>query len=310
MGRLIASGNDRRPIPMKLALGPLLYLWKRTEIVEFYQQIAGTPVDIVYLGETVCAKRRPMSAAEWSEIADLLTAAGKQVVLSTLALIEAKSDLAAIRRATSNSRYPVEANDMAAVQMRPEGKPFVAGPHLNIYNRRALGVIQRAGAMRWVAPLELTSSDLKAILEGRPEDLEVEIFAYGRMPLAFSARCFTARAHHCPKDHCETVCDQYSEGLLISAQDGVPFLVLNGVQVQSARVCSLLPELDALRSLGVDVLRLSPQGHHMPEIIQIFRDAIDGAITGDVAYDALLRYAPSDLCNGYFRGGAGMEQRL
>lgn len=293
---------------MKLALGPLLYLWKRAEIGEFYRQIASTPVDIVYLGETVCAKRRPLSGADWAGIADLLAAAGKQVVLSTLALVEAKSDLAAIRRITRNNRYPVEANDMAAVQMRLESTPFVAGPHLNIYNCRALGVIRRAGAMRWVAPIELTASALDGILEGRPEGLEVEVFAYGRMPLAFSARCFTARAHHHPKDHCETVCDQYADGLLISAQDGAPFLVLNGVQVQSAHICSLLLDLDTLRDLSVDVLRLSPQARHMPEIIRIFRDAIDGVITGDAAHKTLLRYAPADLCNGYFRGGAGMEQ--
>jgi len=33
---------------------------------------------------------------------------------------------------------------------------------------------------------------------GRAPD--VELFAYGRMPLAYSARCFTARAHGRTKD--------------------------------------------------------------------------------------------------------------
>jgi len=35
---------------MKLALGPVLYYWARDTLLDFYQEIAATPVDIVYLG--------------------------------------------------------------------------------------------------------------------------------------------------------------------------------------------------------------------------------------------------------------------
>jgi collagenase-like PrtC family protease len=41
---------------MKLALGPNLYYWPLDMLQEFYAAVANSPVDIVYLGETVCSR--------------------------------------------------------------------------------------------------------------------------------------------------------------------------------------------------------------------------------------------------------------
>src|SRR3546814_4678787 len=51
---------------------------------------------------------------------------------------------------------------------------------------------------------DVCSSDLLQL--DRPVAMETEVFAYGRMPLAFSARCFTARHRNIPKDNCQYVC--------------------------------------------------------------------------------------------------------
>jgi len=59
--------NDERP---KLSLGPVLYYWPRETLLEFYARIAASPVDIVYLGETVCSKRRVLNYSEWLELAE------------------------------------------------------------------------------------------------------------------------------------------------------------------------------------------------------------------------------------------------
>jgi collagenase-like PrtC family protease len=40
----------------RIALGPLTYYWPRERVLDFYAQALAWPVDIVYLGETVCSR--------------------------------------------------------------------------------------------------------------------------------------------------------------------------------------------------------------------------------------------------------------
>ncbi|OGI38310.1 MAG: U32 family peptidase, partial [Candidatus Muproteobacteria bacterium RBG_16_62_13] len=266
----------------------------------------GLPVDIVYLGETVCSKRRALKPEDWLEIADALTAAGKEVVLSTLTLIEAESEVSTMRRIADNGRFLVEANDLGAANMM-RGRRFVSGPHINVYNPEALALMAEQGACRWVVPLELSREMLEKLQAARPAGIETEILAFGRLALAFSARCFTARAHNLPKDDCDFRCGDYPEGMLLQTQEHKPFLSVNGIQVQSTSVYSLLGEIDGLRALGVNVLRLMPLPRAMPEIIRSFRAVLDGRQTPAAASAEIARLARVELCDGYWHGLPGMN---
>ena len=131
---------------MKLSLGPLQYFWPRERTLAFYREAIDWPVDIVYLGETVCSKRRELRTLEWLALAEELAASGKQIVLSTLALIEAEAELSVLDRQVSHGGFWIEANDLSAVQScREKGRPFVAGPSLNVYNHRALAMLAEDG---------------------------------------------------------------------------------------------------------------------------------------------------------------------
>ena len=284
---------------MKIALGPVLYYWPRNTLFRFYDAVAGSAADIVNLGEAVCSRRHEMRLADWLEIGAKLRDAGKEVVLSTQVLLESGSDVSAMSKVAANGEFMVEANDMGAVH-RVAGKvPFVAGPHLNIYNAPTLAWMASLGAMRWVPPLEMKREDLAVLQQERPAGLQTEVFAYGRMPLAFSARCFTARHRNLPKDDCQFACMDDPDGLVLKTREGEEFLVLNGIQTQSARVYNLVDALGDMTAQGVDAVRISPQSNDTLEVVSVFDQARAKALTGAEASARLQALMPGRPCNGY-----------
>jgi collagenase-like PrtC family protease len=303
------NAADTMENPMlKLALGPILTYWPRAAVFDFYQMIAESAAEIVYLGEAVCSRRHELRLSDWLDVADLLAASGKQVVLSTLALIESGSELAALRKIADNGRFTVEANDMGAVHCLQGRVPFVAGPHLNLYNGPTLALLASLGAKRWVMPLEMGREALAQMLADRPAGLETEVFAFGRMPLAFSARCFTARNRNLPKDDCRFSCMEHPDGLVLRTRDAEPFLVLNGTQTQSALVYNLVGELDDMRALGVDVVRISPQASGTGEVLAAFDQARRGQLGAADARRTIAPWLQADACDGYWFGRPGMER--
>ncbi len=288
---------------MKLSLGPLLYYWSAEDTRAFYAAAAGWPVDIVHLGETVCSRRHQLRLADWLELADRLADAGKEVVLSTLTLIESESDLKALRKIVGNGRFKVEANDFGAVRLCiGQRMPFVAGPTLNVYNPDTLAMLADSGAVRWVPPVEMNRDMLMAMAV--PAGVETELFAHGRLPLAYSARCFTARHYNLQKDDCQFRCVEHPDGLALDTREGGRFLTINGIQTQSASVYSLGHRLADLADAGVAILRLSPQSRHMDKVVDHYRRLVEGQAADP---GALLKFLPGNPCDGYWRGEAGLD---
>ncbi len=291
---------------MKLALGPLLYYWPRQQVFDFYEAIASTAVDIVYLGETVCARRHELRVQDWADIAKKLAAAGKQAILGTQTLIESESDLKTLRRVIDEKDFLAEANDMGAVRiLHAEKRPFVAGPFLNVFNSATLAMLARLGATRWVMPVEMSAEALRALQTDRPAGMETEVFAYGRLPLAFSARCFTARHYNLNNDDCQFKCLDHAEGLTLKTREGQDFLTINGIQTMSAQSYNLLHEIPDMLQMRIDIARISPQKAHIGEIIAAF----DAARRGEpVEIDGSAWNACGQV-DGYWFGDAGIVQR-
>lgn len=127
------------------------------------------------------------------------------------------------------------------------------------------------------------------------------------MPLAFSARCFTARHHNLPKDDCQFGCLDYPDGLLLSTKEAQPFLVLNGIQTQSSRVYNLVHALPEMTTLGVDVVRISPQEKHTESVIRLFSEVLNKQSTPEAAQAALQAVLPGEPCNGFWHGRTGQD---
>ncbi len=294
---------------MKVSLGPIYFYWSKQQIYDFYKKIADSGVDIVYLGEVVCSKRHELSFEDWLGIADELQSAGKEVVLSTLTLLEADSELKRLSRICQNSEYLIEANDFAAISlMSKQQKPFVVGPSVNIYNVSSLRVLTDKGLKRWCFPVELSQETLKDITADKPSNLEVEVFVFGKLPLAYSARCFTARAYNLDKDDCQYKCVEHNQGILLSTKEDESFLIMNGIQTLSSDTFNLINNLKQMQDMGIDIVRISPQIEHTEKVVDIFKDTIENKITMVKAQQQLDTLIVYKQCDGYWHEQSGMQK--
>lgn len=289
---------------LHLTLGPVQYNWPVERRREFYRQIAASAVDTVVLGETVCFRRSPFLREAMAEEAALLLAAGKQVVLSTLALAVSAAERADVAALCGQADLLTEANDAGALY-HLRGRPHWAGPFLNTYAPGTLAVLAANGAEQVCLPWELSLDSLRPL--GRTAaGLRLEVPVFGRVPLAISARCYHARLHGLAKDGCQYVCDRDPAGLTVETLEGADFLRINGVQTLSGAVHAAIHEVAALREAGVESLRLMPEAGDMVAVIAAFRAVADGQADPEAA-ERVIREATGGepLCNGFLHGVDG-----
>ena len=288
----------------RLTLGPVLFNWKPEQLRDFYFRIADeADVDTVCVGEVVCSKRSPFFTPMLPEVIARLAAAGKEVVLSSLALIMNERELREARELAGGDGWVVEANDISVAAMMG-GKPFVVGPLVNVYNEGTLAYLESIGAVRACLPAELPAEIIATLVKSAKAEIEVQ--AFGRLPLAISARCYHARSRNLAKDGCQYVCAEDADGMAVDTLEDEPFLAVNGTQTMSYHYHSLLAELDRLRQAGVRRFRLWPQAVDMVAVAALFRQTLAGAIAPAEAADRLADLCPrAEFANGYIHGREG-----
>ncbi len=299
-----------------LTVAPLQYWWPRQRLLDFYAEVADSAADTVVLGEVVCARRRELKHEDWMALARELRAAGKEVLLATPTLVMGEADLRLVRELAQQREFAIEAGDASAlgVLVQCPEPSFALGPHLNIYSQEALREHAVLGATRWCAPAELALTAIgrinpaQAPVPGRDGPLATEVWAFGRLPLAFSARCFTARHHGLNKDNCDFRCRDDADGMTVRSGDGRDFLCLNGTQVQSAGVHALIERTDALAEAGIGRLRLAPCANGFGRVLEVFDALYRGALPLRDAHEALTELPlPGAMIDGFARARAGMD---
>ena len=287
----------------KLSLGPVLFNWKPEALRDFYFRMADLPeLDTIHVGEVVCSKRTPFFEPFIPEIIERLQSSGKEVVLSSLALIMTDRESAAARDLAETGLL-VEANDISVAALMT-GRSFVAGPLLNIYNEGTLASLEAMGASRICLPAELSVDAIASLAASAKAEIEVQ--AFGRLPLAISARCYAARARNLAKDGCQYVCADDPDGMDVETLDEVPFLAVNGTQTMSYHHMDLLGDLADLASRGVGRFRLWPQSFDMAAIARLFRAVLDRRMEVAEAEDELAALCPgAEFANGYIHGRPG-----
>ena len=292
---------------IKISLGAIRYFWDRNTLYEFYEAAAESGADIIYLGETVCGKRRSLSTTDWIELGRKLREAGKEVVLSSLCLIEAESELNPIFRHCKENDFTIEANDVAALNVASRsGVKCVAGTALNIYNSYSLSSMLRMGVLRWVPPVEIGREALGKIIGQIKGEVETELLVYGRAPLAYSARCYTARLHDLAKDQCGLKCLDYPQGVPVYSQEDEALFQINGIQTQASRMTNLLPLWKEIQATGVNVLRFLPNDIHSLNVLNDFAAQVRSGSDYVPSNVGLGVDANAEFCNGYWYEQEGM----
>jgi len=123
----------------------------------------------------------------------------------------------------------------------------------------------------------------------------VELYGYGFLPLAYSARCFTARSEDKPKDQCQLCCIKYPQGREINSQEDTRLFRMNGIQTLSGKIQNLINDLPSMHDL-VDIVRISPNSPDSLAWVTMFQQNQDGSSP----------IALKDFCNGYWHKIEGM----
>ena len=291
---------------MDLTVGPNFFFWPAETVRAFVADLSGTPVARVVLGELVCSKRLPFWQDEIPRAIETLQAAGKEVAVTSLALITLKRE----RKLTADLAdlgVPVEVNDLSALAHVPRGRPFWVGPLVNVYNEGTLAWLARRGATRVCLPPELPLASIAVLAQaGRDLGIAVEVWGHGRLPLAISGRCYHARLHDRAKDSCQFVCGEDPDGRDVETLDGQPFLAVNGVQTLSQSTASAVHQVQALREAGVSALRLSPQSQGFASICRGWGAHLAGSLAADEFAATLTANTPGGrLSDGFIAGPAG-----
>ncbi len=292
----------------ELTLGPLQFNWPAQKFADFYASIADeAPVDRVVIGELVCSKRAPFYQDRLPEAIERLERGGKQVVLASLALVTLERERRAARELFKQSEHEVEINDLALMNFVREDTPFSVGPLVNVYHEASVDFLARRGARRVCLPPELPFASVETIAKASREiGAEIEVWAYGRIPLAISGRCTHARAHGLSKDSCQFVCEKDPDGLPTKTLEGVDFLAINGVQTLSFKYANLIGDLDRLAEAGVAGLRLSPHSGDFVAVTRAFADVAVGRISPNEGLFRLRGATPgAEFTDGFLFGDCG-----
>lgn len=295
---------------MDLTVAPNPFFWSADAVRSFYATLSDAPVARVVLGELVCSKRLPFWQDEIPQAVDSLQAGGKQVALTSLALITLRRE----RKLTADLLglgLPVEVNDLSALHHIPQGVPFWVGPLVNVYNEGTLRWLARRGATRICLPPELPMASVAVLAEvAQAEGVALEVWGHGRLPLAISGRCYHARLHERAKDSCQFVCEQDPDGRDVDTLEGQRFLTVNGVQTLSQSYACMADHAVALRDMGISALRLQPQSAGFDALCADYAHLLAGELSAQALVENLGAAHPDmQLCDGFGRDSAGATWR-
>lgn len=151
------------------------------------------------------------------------------------------------------------------------------------------------GAKRIILARELNKEEIKAIMENKPADLEMEMFIHGAICYGYSGRCHlsdflagrSANLGDCAQS-CRWAYNLYLEeknnpGLMMPVEQDQ-----HGTYILSSKDMCLIKELPEIIEMGIDSLKIEGRlktEYYLATIINTYRTAIDEYIKDPENYD-------------------------
>jgi len=295
---------------MKLALSPVYDSWDRLRLRDFYlKEVVEMDVDTVYIGEVICQKRLTLSENDFKEIIAALKESGKDVYLSSLALITNNDELERSKQFL-HLFDGVEVNSFGVLNILINDEKYkdlkiILGPFMNVYNSVSADYLKKFNPARLVIPYEVPYETIKDI--SSKSDLPLEVNSWGHLSTALSWRCYTARSFDLERDNCAKKCLEHPDGILIETVKKEDLYIINGIQLQSSKIHCLVEQIDMLKEINVSHMRITPSNDNTTDVVNIFSDVLCGNLGNKEAADMLSAYAPHGLSNGWFLGKPGWQ---
>jgi collagenase-like PrtC family protease len=260
---------------MKLSVGPLSGHFDSKTVAGFYAEVSNCPqIDRAYAGELFCAKRQ-IPIKTYLESVNLLRQSGKEAVFSTFALPAGDTDF--------DSLVPyieavdtVEINNFGYVSWLKEhfpAKRFVAGPICNLYNQIDLAIIEGWGAAEASLRVDLLPVTIESMVKSNV--MPVEVFLYGRPPIAFSWRCYAARFAGIDAAACGLVCRSQDNLVLNNLEEEAGFIV-DGPAVLPGKTLAPLTEALQYVAAGAQMGRFWLNPGEVESVASPYRSFLDG----------------------------------
>ena len=165
----------------------------------------------------------------------------------------------------------------------------------NTVSLHAANFWYRNGAKRIILARELNKEQIKYMVQNKPEDLEIEMFAHGAICFGYSGRCFLSDFLACRSANlgdCAQSCrwaynvyveEKNNPGNLMPVDDDK-----NGTYIFSSKDLCLMKEIPEIVEMGVDSLKIEGRlktEYYLATVINAYRTAIDDYFENPEKYD-------------------------
>ena len=151
------------------------------------------------------------------------------------------------------------------------------------------------GAKRVILGREMNKKQIKVLMENKPKDLEVEMFAHGALCFGYSGRCFLSEFlsnRSANLGDCSQSC-RWAYNLYVEEKNKPGALMPveyddKGTYIFSSKDLCLIKELPEIIEMGVDSIKIEGRlktEYYLATVINAYRNAIDDYYKDPENYD-------------------------